>query len=351
MTKLVGFHIHTNFSDGGLSLEDVLFMGIIDGYDINAISDHDTFKAFDQTYIQEEVQPSLKSSFNTELKPKSRAVFEVPYTWDNSEKHLDVIQAIELTTCYHSNVQEEIHIIGIYINRPDDEFLSYLGDIGNNKLSVRKLREERFASMIKKTNSYLGTELDKDVVMREIVGRGCPTRLHLAYALRRDFLNRGNNSDLVKDVLKRFKLGSNIPSVRKITSTIIGNNSPIYEKFPLGRVISTEDAIRKIIELKGIPVWAHPWRSDVYNLESKLEEFIKYSDGRLAIETQHKDSKNVQYHKSIDFCKKLAKKHKLLLVPSHDFHGRPYEENATLGKRYSNNMIRKIENAYRAITR
>jgi predicted metal-dependent phosphoesterase TrpH len=363
MTRKVGFHVHTNFSDGKLPLEEVVDYGINGEYDKLAITDHDTFRAFDVNLIQEEVQPHLKESFNKELKPKSRAVLNIPYTSQKGEeKDLELIQGIELTTKYQKKeLEDEIHITGLYINPPDDEFRTYLGDIGNTKDSVRRLREERFIIMTKRLNSVFGTELNEDKIIREHVTRGVPTRLHLAYALRLDFLNRGLDSELVKDILKRFNLGNEIPSVHTILDTILGKNSPVYEKFELGRVISSEQAIRKIIELQGIPVWAHPWKSkkrDFKFLESMLEDFIKYSDGKVALEFVHKDVVEKKYHEAIDFCKKLRKKYHLILVPSHDFHGRPYYEGQTLGKKYPNHKIerierayKKIENTYRAITR
>jgi len=140
-------HIHSSFSDGSLTPEEILKTAKEQELFCVAITDHDSVEAYLNGGI-------LKNSY------------------------LEVIPAVELTTEYNS---KEIHILGYFINYQDKDFLKKLE-------FLKKMRILRIKEMIKKLNA-----LNIDISFEEVTDFKNPsvlTRLHLARALlKKGFVN------------------------------------------------------------------------------------------------------------------------------------------------------------------
>jgi len=168
LKKNVDLHIHTNFSDGTFTPEEVVAYAIKSKLSAIAITDHDCIDGID---------PSKLAAENTDL---------------------EIIPGIELAAEIN-NV--EIHIVGLLIDYKQDWFIDKLKEI-------RLARLERMEKMIEKINN-LGLNIKIDDVKALCKDGGAIGRLHLARAL--------------------FKKGITI-SVREAFDRFIGANGPCYVK-------------------------------------------------------------------------------------------------------------------------
>ncbi|OPZ74313.1 MAG: Error-prone DNA polymerase [Firmicutes bacterium ADurb.Bin456] len=134
-------HIHTTYSDGTKSPEEIVSLAKSVGLAAIAITDHDTLEG---------VEPAIEAG---------------------RRQNLEVIPGIELSAECKSG---EIHILGYLIDLKQQEFL--------DKLSLfRQSRIDRMKKMIKKLRE-LGLEVQFNRVL-EISGYGSLGRPHLAAAL------------------------------------------------------------------------------------------------------------------------------------------------------------------------
>ena len=139
----VDLHIHTYFSDGTLSPEEVVRQAKEKGFSAIAISDHDSVDGI------------------------SRAKKEA------KRLGLEIIPAVELTVEAENS---EIHILGYFINYRDKNFRNFL----------KELRQDRRARIIKIISKLKGLGFDikvKDVL--KVAGPGSLGRLHVAFSLKK----------------------------------------------------------------------------------------------------------------------------------------------------------------------
>ena len=90
-------HIHTYFSDGVFSPEKIVDTAIDVGLQAIAITDHDNVLAYDVA------QKHIKDN--------------------NLQDKIEVIRGIEVNTLYKNN---EVHILGYFMNTKDDDFVELL---------------------------------------------------------------------------------------------------------------------------------------------------------------------------------------------------------------------------------
>lgn len=147
MTK-VDLHIHSDYSDSDLSVEDIFSQAKVENIKAIAITDHDT------------IEGTLKGE-------------------KLSEKYgVEFIEGIELSSHYNNF---EVHILGYFVDISDKNFLESLKN-------VKDLREERLIKMAEKVNS-LGMKIDIDELILRVNER-IATRLHLAlYMLEKKQVN------------------------------------------------------------------------------------------------------------------------------------------------------------------
>ncbi len=163
--KSADLHLHTNFSDGKLSPEQIVLKAKCSGLSAIAITDHDTIDGID---------PAIKAG---------------------KKYNLEVIPGIELSAETNS---EEVHILGFYIDW-------YNQDLRNKIKELVEARRKRIIKMIDKL-SDIGIKLEYETMLNNLnpVSIGRP---HLASAL----VENGYVST-ISEAFDKF----------------LNNNSPIY---------------------------------------------------------------------------------------------------------------------------
>jgi len=163
--KSADLHLHTAFSDGTDTPDELIRKAVKAGLDAVAITDHDSVDA-------------------------------VPLAIDSGIIHgIEVIPGIELTVEYEGM---EIHILGY--------FLDYRNDALRERLSLlEKARIERIHGMVAKLNG-LGVKIDADKIFA-LSGKGIVGRLHVA----RVMVSEG----IISSIWEAFQ-------------KYIGNNGPAY---------------------------------------------------------------------------------------------------------------------------
>lgn len=138
MSKKADLHVHTNFSDGTCSPQEVVKNANQLGISCIAITDHDCVDG---------IEPAME---------------------EGEKLGIEIIPGVELTA---EIKDEEIHILGYFIDWKTDWFIEEL-----NKFC--KLRVERITEMIKRLEG-IGIHIEPKEVF-ELSGRGSVGRLHLA---------------------------------------------------------------------------------------------------------------------------------------------------------------------------
>jgi predicted metal-dependent phosphoesterase TrpH len=137
--KFADLHLHTNFSDGTLSPQELVKICLKKKLAAIAVSDHDTVGA---------IEPAIKAADN---------------------KDIEVLPAIELST---DRDGKEVHILGYLIDYKNQGLL--------DKLSfLRQMRVERIVEIIRKLREINSIDIEFDE-LKEISGKGTISRLHLA---------------------------------------------------------------------------------------------------------------------------------------------------------------------------
>lgn len=249
--NFVDLHVHSNASDGTLTPAKVVELAAQKGLSAFALTDHDTIEGIPEA---------------------QKAAQNLP---------LEVIPGIELSCVY---LGEEIHILGLYVDLSDKEFLAQTGHLKD----IRIKRNEEMINRFQKDGI--------DITLSEVQA-GNPdtviTRAHFARIL----LEKG----YVKSMDQAFK--------KYLSYT--GPYCPRKEK------ITPEHAMKILGNCGASPVLAHPYQ---YHLgDKKTEELISCLKelGLHGLEVYH--SSNNQYESGK--LKKLAKKYQLFPTGGSDFHG------------------------------
>ncbi|MFA5357045.1 MAG: PHP domain-containing protein [Candidatus Omnitrophota bacterium] len=144
--KYADLHLHTAFSDGTYTPEELVSEGLKTGLSAVAVTDHDTVYG---------IEPALEAG---------------------KKKDMEVLPGIELTV---EDGGREVHLLGYLLDHKNKELI--------NKLEVLKeYRVARIYKMVKKLEG-LGLELDPKIVF-DIAGNGTVGRLHLARAMVKEGL-------------------------------------------------------------------------------------------------------------------------------------------------------------------
>lgn len=252
-------HIHTYYSDSTFSPQEVVKMAKDRGLKAIAITDHDSVEGI------------------LEAQQKGREV------------GMEVIPGVELSVLNKEHPENDIHLLGYFIDYQDKDFLETL-------MKFQKRRYFRTVEMVKKLNDC-GVEITFEEV-KEISGRGSFGKLHVAMAVykKKEFNNLG-------DVFVKY----------------LNYGCPAYaEKYRM--------EIRKAIEIikncKGIPVLAHPSYS---SCEDIIEDSLGY--GLMGIEVYHPGQSEEDRRRLIQ----IAKRYNLLITGGSDCHGFN-KNNTSIGK-------------------
>ncbi|MDD2927372.1 MAG: PHP domain-containing protein [Candidatus Omnitrophica bacterium] len=163
--KFADLHLHTVFSDGTYTPEELISQSLKSGLSAIAVVDHDTVAG---------LAPTIAAA---------------------GESGLEVLSGVEISAEYKN---QEVHILGYLVDHQDKAFLEKTVSLKNNRI-------ERVYKMVAKLNA-LGLPLDPQSVF-DLAGSGTVGRLHIARAL-------------VKGGLVR--------SIYEVFQKYIGDNGPAY---------------------------------------------------------------------------------------------------------------------------
>lgn len=199
---------------------------------------------------------------------------------------VEVVRGVELTS-YAGRV--EVHILGLFISpEPGSHAIARME-------ALRASRKERMLRMIENL-AKLGIRLDPEEVFAEARGEVL-ARPHLAAVLARHGYGRTESEAF---------------------DTYLRQDGPVYVR---GEEITPEEAIALIIEMGGLPVYAHPGLS---RLDERLREFR--DAGLVGLEVWHSRHSPVDTEHYLRLARKLG----LLPTGGSDFHG-PGRSDAVLG--------------------
>ncbi len=249
--KTADMHTHTSCSDGTYSPKELVYYGAKKGLSAIAVTDHDTVSGIDEAVYYGE------------------------------RAGIEVIKGIELSTEYG---ETDIHIVGLFVNNKDSNFLSILS-------ALREKRESRNLLMVEKLQE-LGLGITYEDVVNAAEG-GVVTRAHVARAL----MEKGCTGT-IKEAFDRY----------------IGKHKPAYVKRQVPDWRTTLD----ILSNNGaLAILAHPF---LYKLgKERLENMISElsQNGLTGIEAYY----STHSPSDTEYIKDIAEKNGLLLSGGSDFHG------------------------------
>lgn len=250
--KFIDLHVHTVYSDGSFTPKEVVDYCKNNGIVAVGITDHDTTDG-----IEEAIEEGKKQD-------------------------VEVIPGVELSVEFKDSTEDEIHILGYYINWQDK--------VLQQKLKIfRQVRQERAYKILSKLNS-LGIKIDEDEIFSKFSSTQSIGRLHFAKIL------------LEKKI---------VSSIKEAFELYLGYGMPAYvPKFRL----QPQEAISLILQTGGIPVLAHPYFG-IYVDSKSIKKLV--NQGIKGIEVYHsKHHKNV-----IEELINIADKYGLLITGGSDCHG------------------------------
>lgn len=193
--RLFDLHVHTNYSDGIYSVEEIIEKASSKKIDGIAITDHDTIDA-------------------------------IKYIANNSvdTKNIFIVPGIELSADVEG---EEIHILGYYLDCENDML--------NEKLSI--LKRDRFyrgLEIIDKLSS-LGVEIDKESIISE---------------------SKQHNNFIGRALIARKLVSEGyVMNIKEAFEKYLVEGKPAFVN---RRKLSLEESISLIEKANGIPILAHP---------------------------------------------------------------------------------------------
>lgn len=265
-------HVHTTASDGLMSPKEVVCWASIKRLTAIGITDHDTVNG---------ICSAMKAS---------------------SEYGVEIVPGIELSTLYED---EEIHILGYYIDYKAAWFLDTLSEIQNS-------RYKRAENIVNKLNG-LGINITLEQV-KNIANDGAVGRPHIARAM----IDSGY-----------------ISNIKEAFNTYIGRGCPAYvERYKL----KSSEAIDIIKRLGGISILAHP---GLIRKKANIGNIINLGiDGIEVYHSKHDDE-------TIRHALTIANYKKLLITGGSDCHGiilnnEPILGNCTVDYKY----VQKLKEAH-----
>lgn len=275
-TGHVDFHMHSTFSDGHLSVPDLIDYCKELGLSAIAITDHDNIDAY-----EEGREYALESG-------------------------IEFIPGVEISSCWEGR---DVHILG-YHYEPTHLRLN------QTLVALREKRRARAQSIVEKL-ADMHIELSYEKLAARTHG-GSIGRAHIAAAL----------------VEEEY-----VPNFQEAFTRYLGNGNPFMEGLESEK-LSPQEAIELILEAGGVPVLAHPGRT---NQDTLIESMVEH--GLKGIETwchSHNASGFRRY-------KDLAKYYGLFCSGGADFHVRRDDDRYAPGSlRIPCEVLEKIRTAKEA---
>lgn len=273
--KYVDLHIHTIYSDGSFTPKEVIYYANSIGLVAVGITDHDTTDGITEAIVSAQ------------------------------EYEIEVVAGLELSAEFKDFPEEEIHILGYFIDYNNENLKKQLR-------IFQEARQQRAEHIFEKL-SFLGLNLDKQEVFESCAKSQSIGRLHFARVL------------LKKNI---------VSNIKEAFEKYLGYGKPAYvPKFKL----PTQQAISMIIEAGGIPVLAHPYANGYIDVNS-IKKLI--NQGLKGIEIYHP-----KHHKNaIEELLMIAEKYDLLITGGSDCHGSLSGNNSMIGAiKLSYNALMKLK--------
>lgn len=245
----VDLHMHSTFSDGSLPVRDLIDHCLEQGLSAMAITDHDNIDAFEEG---REYAESVG---------------------------MELIPGVEISS---SKDGSDIHILGYLFDHTHLRLNQTLVDL-------QERRKVRAMEIVRRLEDH-GVALNYDKVAARAQG-GSIGRAHIAAQL------------LEEEYVSTFQEAFN---------KYLGNGSDLMHEVDAVK-LSPEEAINLILEAGGIPVLAHPGKT---NRDDLLELLV--ACGLMGIETYCHGQSMAASHRYREF----ARKHNLICSGGADFHVR-----------------------------
>lgn len=197
----IDLHIHTTYSDGMLSPEQIVDTALQCELDVIALTDHDNVLSHKIAgdYVK---QKNLK---------------------------LEIIPGVEINTIYKGY---EVHILGYFMDKDNSDFINLIN-------FQQKARIEQTHQIIDLLAKKQGIKIKFEDVQKLVAPMGSIGRPHIARAIT----NSGGTANVMEAYAK-----------------FINNNSDVYVE---RKTVLPHDAVEIINEAGGIPVFAHPIDVDI----------------------------------------------------------------------------------------
>jgi predicted metal-dependent phosphoesterase TrpH len=262
MEKTVDLHTHSTRSDGTLSPSELMRRAREKGLAAVALTDHDTVSGVEEAAAA------------------------------SAETGVELISGTELSAAFDGI---EIHILGLFVDCHDEDFLAELA-------ATAQTRAARNAEMLARLNALGADVSDDDVLGGRDAGTSLVTRAHFARAL--------------------VKKGC-CASVREAFDRYLSPGRPVYVRRALP---PPGDVIARIRGAGGLSFLAHPVlcrmsRGSVSAMVKRLQG--DGLDGIEALYSLNTPSDDV-------FFGEMAEKYRLLVTGGSDFHG-SNKENIDIG--------------------
>lgn len=253
---MIDLHVHSNISDGTLSPSKVIDLAVRHGLKAIALTDHDTVGGIGEA--------SARASY-----------------YQQKGTDFTLIPGVELSVGYK---KRDIHILGLYIDPKNKEFLALLDQMVTE-------REDRNQKMVQNFQDD-GIQITLDE-LKEESKEAVITRAHFAKLLVRKHYAASTKEAFIKYLNEDGKYYVN-------------------RKF-----ITPEQAIDAITQAGGVPILAHPmlYHLPDEELDSLIARLTKH--GLKGIETIYSTYTKEEEQK----VRTLANKYNLILTGGSDFHG------------------------------
>lgn len=231
----VDLHIHSTYSDGAFSPEQVVDTAVELGIDAISITDHDNVLSYEvaKGYIEQK------------------------------GANLELIPGVEINTLWKN---EEIHILGYFMDSSDKNFQEML-------LNQQHARVDQTHKIIELLNKKEGIPVTYDHIKTYVAEGGSIGRPHIAKSI----VNAGGALNVIEAYSK-----------------YINDSSPVYVQ---RETVSPHDAVEIIYEAGGIPVVAHP--CDIQDAEKLITDLMNYGlRGLEAYHRKHSPAM-VEYYSSL----------------------------------------------------
>ncbi|MGD9580131.1 MAG: PHP domain-containing protein [Vampirovibrionia bacterium] len=187
-------HVHSNFSDGVLTPEEIIDICVKDEIKVISITDHDTVNA-------------------------------IPIAKQAAEgKDVEIIPGVEINTIWND---DEVHILGYYMDVENDFFQEIIE-------TQQKARVQQAEQIIKNLITIAKIPITIDDIYSQVLSNGVVGRPHIARAIYR----KGGARNIQEAYIK-----------------YINDNAPTYIRRD---TVTPHEAVEAIYEAGGIPVIAHP---------------------------------------------------------------------------------------------